>query len=169
MGADIHMYLEYADFDNAATGKPYWRAFAVNTGSRDYDMFALLANVRGDGALFEPRGLPEGALSWEVESAAFLRIDDDPERKDWDGYATREQATIWCEPIFERNGREYCAAPDWHSHSWLNLAEYLFVLGSYNALHSDHHYPAEYDAIAGAMEALDKRGCKTRLIIWFDN
>src|SRR5207237_4553244 len=55
MGADIHGFLEYRVGD---------RWFGIDDGwhpGRDYELFPLLANVRGQGALYPPRGIPRGA------------------------------------------------------------------------------------------------------------
>lgn len=73
MGADIHMYVEqrlspndkwepsplfherYEDTDSS--GNKIMRLNSCFTG-RNYEMFGILAGVRGSGCLYEPRGLP---------------------------------------------------------------------------------------------------------------
>lgn len=78
MGADIHMVLEKKNADGVYVGLhnfPYpcnkkssyegWTA-----RSRNYDLFADLAGVRGDGP--EPKGLPD-----DISLLAQMKIDAD--------------------------------------------------------------------------------------------
>lgn len=79
MGADIHFYIETRADDNNPWGvdtfhnteeileegeePPYIEISAKHAkwgyGQRNYYMFSVLANVRGNGALYEPRGVPQ--------------------------------------------------------------------------------------------------------------
>lgn len=108
MGCDIHFYVEVKQDDGSWKSVDKWETDEDGYthvpwddkfyGGRNYDLFAILANVRngsgtagvktGDGfnVIAEPRGLPEEA-SPEVSKKA----------KDWEG--------------------------DAHSHSWFTVAE----------------------------------------------
>ncbi|GAB5519425.1 MAG: hypothetical protein RhofKO_16760 [Rhodothermales bacterium] len=77
MGCDIHPYLA------RRTGEGKLEPFICNALDlgRSYVMFGLMAGVRGDVCLFEPRGLPEDIPSTykfdydrddEVHSASWL-------------------------------------------------------------------------------------------------
>lgn len=182
MGADIHTFIEYSDFTHGDSdhikpelrGTPYWSCFGggYNPG-RDYGMFGILAGVRtSDHQLFEPRGLPEGMLSWQVDDYMHIRISD--ELADQEGYCSLEQAKRWSgygSVIEERDGKPYRVTnPDLHSHSWLTSAELRQVIARYCFETPYGDYSVGWDAILAAMEAIEKRpGCQTRLIFVFDN
>lgn len=68
MGCDIHTYLEYS------SDEKYWSCLITDGGSRNYAMFGILAGVRCDGCHIQPRGLPDGPLSWNAREAVFVRI-----------------------------------------------------------------------------------------------
>lgn len=97
MGCDIHLFVEAK---NNKTGKWEYKPYAPEYGSRNYDAFAMLADVRngwgfagvvtGDGfnVIAEPKGFPQDA-SPELQQ----------ENEDWSG--------------------------DGHSHSFLTLKELL--------------------------------------------
>jgi len=65
MGTDIHVFIEYRVNDGEWQADPhhvfldgeYPRLRPVTTTGRDYELFAALAGVRGEGP--EPKGLPE--------------------------------------------------------------------------------------------------------------
>jgi hypothetical protein len=67
MGCDIHAYVEYR-----RQGERVWEYHSRALYFRDYQLFGLLAGVRGQGqALYEPRGVPLDMSShtrWEYES-----------------------------------------------------------------------------------------------------
>lgn len=164
MGCDVHMYLEYSDF-TGSNGEPYWSAFVTNAGSRDYTMFGLLAGVRSDrDPTIAPRGLPEGNLAYETQNACKMCVSDDPAHAEWENYCTSAQAAQWGKPIIDG----MIAGPDWHTFSWLTADEYAQVLGRYMTEVRDI-YAVEYDVILASMRAFEERGCKIRLIFWFDN
>lgn len=52
MGCDIHAHIEAQEYDSM-------RSYAKVSLSRNYLMFGMMAGVRKDCALFEPRGIPE--------------------------------------------------------------------------------------------------------------
>jgi len=172
MGADIHCYLEYTDF-NDREGNPYWSCFGGrNNLGRDYWMFDVLAGVRGSGEPHIPlKGLPPGKKSWQVESDAYLIISD--ENPDMEGYCSLANAETWSRQgdntIEEHgNGGKRVTHPDWHSHTWLTADELAQCLGVYMLRHQDT-YSVTWDAMLASMRAFEERGVQTRLVLWFDN
>lgn len=170
MGCDVHAYLEYSDFVDQS-GQDYWQCLMENAGRRDYAMFGLLAGVRSDDKpVVAPRGFPEGSHSWTVREAFYMRIVD--EASDHERTATRAQAESWHVPVIKLHGSDqlYCGDPDMHTVSWITYEELMQVIGRYMTDCSKYGpYHVEWDAIAGAMRALEERGCKTRLVFGFDN
>ena len=78
MGCDIHgpwLYTRQKIMTGATLGTYYTRCRATFHWERDYDVFALLANVRNDNryvSISEPRGWPSvewfgGHDPWEME------------------------------------------------------------------------------------------------------
>jgi hypothetical protein len=196
MGCDIHMFLEYADFTQS-NGDVYWSCFggSYNPG-RDYYMFGLLAGVRSDRTLFEPKGLPDGRLSYQAESYMTLWISD--EHAGGENACTLADARKWeaqGETITnDKDGKPYRVSnPDLHSYSWLSLEDYRYVLVYYklgdkaaeiDVDPEDHQaviqavaalrgggerYDVGYGAILAAMEHIEQRGKQTRLVFCFDN
>jgi hypothetical protein len=103
MGCDIHMFIEYSPYEGQ--GGRSWRSMGgrYNPG-RDYDMFEVMAGVRGDAAVFEPRGVPEGHLSWEA--ADYLKEDTDLHSHSW---LTGDE---YCRAYGERLMRSTYGPPD---------------------------------------------------------
>lgn len=174
MGCDIHCYIEYSNWTDRE-GEPYWQCFGgrYNPG-RDYTMFDILAGVRGEEhTLFEPRGIPKGKLSYEVEGDLYCYVND--EYAGQDGYVSTENAEAWArhgsELINDADGKiTRVEHPDWHSHSWLTCDEVAQVIARYiTDTGSDYPYAIGWDAILAAMRAFEERDCKTRLVFWFDN
>lgn len=195
MGCDIHTFIEYTDFNDHSTGEPYWQCFGgqIDQG-RNYTMFGLLAGVRGGEALFDPRGLPEGKHSYQVEDYMHIRIDEEEDAKNTEGYTSLAKARSWGNPIEERNGKPWrVRSPDLHSHSWLTLSELQTVLARYTlgdnppeidvplkdravviqavaALRGGGEmYGSSWSATLAAMEAFAAHGAQTRLVFCFDN
>lgn len=197
MGCDIHTFIEYSDF-NDRDGEPYWTCFggSYNPG-RDYTMFGILAGVRHDEfQMFEPRGLPEGKLSYPVQDYMRIRIADEGTEPS-EGEVSLEQARSWTgyygETITEFDGKpRWVGNPDLHSHSWLTAEEFKLALARYvlrdrepdidvtpenrvavmqavAALAGGDRYDVSWDAILAVMETFEARGCKTRLVFCFDN
>ena len=181
MGADIHAYVEYSDF-KTAEGEDYWSAVTDNFGSRNYYLFGLLAEVRGEGpALFPVRGLPDGRLSYQAEGAYWLYVTDNPELANHDSYTSRDRAERWVAENGSRADRDddgklrRISHPDWHSHSWLATEELAAVLDHYAANVTDRYAerpgeaPVEWRAILAAMRVFEAAGKKARVVFWFDN
>lgn len=160
MGCDIHMYAEYAKAGDAE----HWRDFGghINPG-RDYGLFAKLAGVRGEGAMFPVRGVPSG-LSYEAQGDnAFFVTDSKGDR-----YVSRDTAQGWVDRGISQwtDDREcFVTDPDNHTHSWVTPAELR------QALEAPGPWPHgdEYWALLAALEELERRGNTARVVFWFDN
>lgn len=174
MGADIHMYVEhspktYAELEEG--GERYWFAFGrINPGC-DPRLFALLANVRGQGALFPPRGAPRDA-AYEASSDNRLYITTSA----GDKYVKPEDAARWVADgsstyILKHDGTPgWVTHPDWHSHSWLTPDELAEVFAAYKDAHQGQSVGIEYTALLAAMRALEDSGENdVRVVFWFDN
>jgi len=168
------MYVEYNSKEHQPHANPAlnsWRSFGdrINPG-RNYNLFGLLAGVRGDGEIFEVRGLPEN-LGWSASGDATLYI---TEGSDEDGCCTLAKAESyvqWGSTIYkDANGKPVKVDhPDWHSHSWLTVDEFQQVLDAYVS-HFDQPVGLEYRALLAAMRALEDEGKNdVRLVFWFDN
>lgn len=171
MGCDIHMYLECESLPaSERTGSAHYGCMIQNAGNRDYSLFGWLAGVRCEPptVLFPPRGLPD-ALSYDVEAAVFLLVDDN--HSHLDGYCSTTQAAQWGGVVETDPNTGLPArvlAPDWHSYSWLTIEEYRTVLAAYTLAEGGPPGP-EYTAVLAAGEALEARGYPARVVFWFDN
>jgi hypothetical protein len=98
VGADIHAFVEYK------VDKEYFSLAEINFG-RNYELFGLLAGVRGGEPLFDPKGSPTD-MSWDygsalrtygedAHSASFLTADEFSEvAQAWDErYADEDKWT----------------------------------------------------------------------------
>lgn len=197
MGCDIHMYLEYGSKERhqqALDGKEngrgekitmYWQGLGGRMSmGRNYSMFGILSQgVRSDFDNGSPaKGLPTDGMSWETEDDAYIRIDNELAKNDYEGhYCTLAQAEGWAkygEKIHYRtdaDGNEIpwrVDHPDWHSHSWLTTEEYEAALQEYEKLAGSDEYwgvPATYKAVLAAMKSFESDGQIARVIFWFDN
>lgn len=180
MGADIHAYVEYSDFVTAE-GEDYWSALTKNFGDRNYYLFGLLAEVRGRGpAVFDPRGLPPGRLSYQTEGDYWLYVTDDKSMADHEGWTLRDRAERWVRDGSSiadmRDGKMIRVSdPDSHSHSWLATEELAEVLDAYalgvQSVWPDQkaEAPVEWQAVLAAMRVFESNGKKARVVFWFDN
>jgi hypothetical protein len=171
MGCDIHAYIEKVEtFNDGCKHATCWARLSLQ---RDYTLFALLAGVR-----YHPRahgfsagktkGLPPDVLSYRVKEDAFLRIVDG-ERED-ERTCTRADVESWprydnlClpHPYYGDHSDQYVMHPDWHSHSWMTVAELE---------QAQRHYSSpDLFAVLGAMRALNgDEPERSRLVFWFDN
>lgn len=175
MGADIHMYIEYSPKAYAETkegGERFWFTFGgrINPG-RDYWLFALLANVRGGGALFPPRGAPsDAAIAASSDNRLYITTSEG------DNYAKPEDAARWVAEgsstyILKHDGTPgWVTHPDWHSHSWLTSDELAEVFAAYKDEHRGQSVDIGYTALLAAMRALEDSGENdVRVVFWFDN
>jgi hypothetical protein len=165
MGCDIHTYIEYAEL-NPQGGESYWKNFTRDGGSRDYEMFGVLAGVRVEEAkLFDPKGMPAGPLGYQTSHDYWVQVAPEahPEWADGDGWASLERATQWVDNgssigETDKSGRLHrVTGPDWHSHSWLTADELSQVLDHYLKLPvtywPNREIPAEWVASLAAMRA----------------
>jgi hypothetical protein len=181
MGCDIHLSVEYRHKDE----KKRWRdeawdcAMGVQTVSRNYSLFALLAQVRGeDRRGYMPRGLPPwDVLSITTKWGELFHIVDNPDSDsccvDWDTVGRwgkwvkilTKDFKPWNDTM-PRDEAKYVRCPDWHSHSWLTTAEFRRAL----KLHFlQHGRDIEYGAILAMMSYYEKNGYEARIVFWFDN
>lgn len=80
MGCDIHLWVEEKQ------GNHWSCSWKMEAQGRDYDLFGLMASVRGWEHLYTPRGLPQDVSirvaeefrSWErdAHSASWLTTDE---------------------------------------------------------------------------------------------
>ena len=186
MGADIHTFIEYAYVRESDDERPEsWYSFGGRINpSRDYEMFALLANVRGIGALYPPRGVPD-QLSWTTRDAFYMTVLHEP-RLDFannplpaeEGEVSAETAAGWVARGYSRyegtdptTGRPLrITHPDWHSPSWLTLSEFDRVLAAHKRNTIGGRVHPGWLALRAALKAFDDApGFKARLVFWFDN
>lgn len=144
MGCDIHLVIEYSEFEKS-DGTPWWSGFGgeFNPG-RDYHMFSIMAGVRaegGDEQLFQPRHLPEGDHSWQTRQ--MLGHEDDEGN--------------WVEDS------------DLHSLSWLTGDEYAQCYAN-RMLNNEYGPPAlSYEIILIVLNEFKEHGQSARVIFAFDN
>jgi hypothetical protein len=190
MGTDIHAFVE-VDY---GSGEPFGAAadiFCFNRGEffipNDYD----LLNALGDGrnrnfppaevrrwALIPPRGLPANATQTVLDLYyhPVLRSGAQPGRtlSWWHELppVTREDADRWV-----RDGLSHFAPappdrvsnPDWHTPSWLRLAEVYPALAHFDI--TVESLSPEFRVVLRVMEefeALVGLG-RSRLVFWYDN
>lgn len=124
------------------------KKFVIDPSSnRNYDWFAILANVRngrgfaglytgsGFDVIAEPRGYPEN-ISNEGMKFFSYSVTDDPEKIDneikidgqWVYYVDRQRAINWVtngySQIIKINGQHYVTNPDYHSVSYLTVEDF---------------------------------------------
>lgn len=144
MGCDCHCYVEHRpkERDPGNTAQERWDSFGarINPG-RNYLMFAVMAGVRAPDepenyCLFKPRGFPTDP-AWYSNDDNYLYVKD--EETNEEGCCTREDAEKWvnsghygCHYKKDVQGvNRWVSHPDWHTHSWLTLAEFKQVFVKY--------------------------------------
>jgi len=169
MGCDIHCYIEYRGkvrYNDEDEGNR-WGSFGgcINPG-RNYALFNLMAGVRGwvgDGdKLFKPKGLPEG-IGYSADQDNYLYITTGEECKCGESRSvTVETAKRWVESgssEYKNNhsGKPtWVSHPDWHSHSWLSVAEYREVLERYKVVEQEDWERREKERV-GLIKKLEER------------
>lgn len=160
MGCDIHLYLE-------SKHQRGWSDLCTPPGVRDYEMFELMAGVRGDETLFPPRGLPKDiGLSTRHESQLFITEDGNGDHQ-----ASRENAAKWVSAgssSYTDKDKKFITHPDWHSHSWLTADEFGKVIDEYRKRYGKSP-DLDYVALHHMMVFYGFNGVETRLVFWFDN
>jgi hypothetical protein len=179
MGCDGHFYVEYSDKEKRSDGKKYWHNFGgrFNPG-RNYGLFGFLTNgkVRYDCSPkhgIDPRGLPEGDLSWYAEHDSRLYITEDGKAE---GEISLETALNWqknyrCKIYNDREGNPFQVdSPDYHTKTWMTCKEFGKLLNEASRTKRDYiGVGSEYKALLAAMKSLEKSGKEVRIIFWFDN
>ncbi|MCI5065264.1 hypothetical protein MRY87_06035 [bacterium] len=89
MGCDIHAWVEYR-----SSGESEAQVFGEIWFGRNYELFGLIAGVRGYEMLFSPRGLPEGMDS-------MLAKDFDPKCYHSASYLSTSELSTVCERLSE--------------------------------------------------------------------
>lgn len=167
MGCDIHCYIQHISLK--PDEEPYWTLFAEDIClSRRYAIFALLAGVRGaEGPIFPLRGLPAD-LGWDLAANLYSAVVDDDKQEGFETVA-RSHAEAWVQEgkSFWKDGSETSVScPDWHSYGWLTPSEWRQVIESDRL---EWEANPDYFATAAAMEELERRGRKVRVVFWFCN
>ena len=156
-----------------------WKSFSADNLllERDYDMFSILAEVRGNIPFsFKSKGkIPLDDLShWLVDKRTIL-IGKEIEDFETKGYCTLKTAKEWNKKyncrIHQLNWKIKnwrVDSPDYHSDSWLTFQEYEQALQYYK----DYMFasiPISYLSVYMAMKVFYEAEYEPRLVIWFDN
>lgn len=180
MGCDIHMYVEYISIARKQQSlekneQPYWYCFGqkFNPG-RDYDLFGVLASgVRSDYNGFSRKGMPEDAGYMSSSDNRCYIVSDDSNESSGE-YCKASSAAQWVKSgaskyINDSEGKPtWVTHPDWHSHSWLSIAEFDKALKFIKRKRG--YEPLEYRALLASMKALSCKGKNdVRVVFWFDN
>lgn len=167
MGADIHTYVE-------TVKDGYAESVAKLYLPRDYNLFGVLAGVRGIyPPIIEPRGVPDN-LGWMADSEYHLLMVDEsditPENILIGQFSdsrliTRDKAQYFLDVGWSTSPRQgYITNPDFHSATYFSPSEYESVLSSYK-YSTETAPPREYEALASFLYGLEK----ARLVMWFDS
>jgi len=153
MGCDINIHLEYVDSRGSL------EYFAEINLLRNYDMFGIMAGVRGGDSLYDPKGLPSDPSHRVIECCTYYvavnPLDASPESSETEMLATAR---------YFGSGRLY--NPDLHNFSWLSLKEYKNVLKAYSKKYGKPN--VTWESILISMKFFKKRGFKPRLVFWFE-
>jgi hypothetical protein len=165
MGCDIHVYVEHRPSTTYS-----WGGFGQMNPGRDYALFGTLAGVRGTVApVVQPRGIPSDVGFWASDDYT-LRVG---EVTSWEGHtvsqADAERFLAHGSTWYRQEQGHRITHPDWHTPSWVTLPELREAMRRANAMHDGRQCDPEWDAVAAAMEALERRGHEVRLVFWFDN
>ena len=146
MGTDMRGYIEYCQGG-------IWKQHSDNWHPvRDYTMYGLLANVRGTGALYPPRGVPRDAASNGARRAychtTFLD-QESLERAHRLGipalpHAEAEQLVASGESEWFDENQRQIAKTGYVGESWLLTSEFRAVINHYEA-HISETLVQEYD------------------------
>jgi hypothetical protein len=188
MGCDVHAFIEAR-----RNQQRHWFTVAKLYLSRNYDVFARLAGVRGaaQAAVVAPRGLPAdvspitssacmvtvvyaGELSKESRSISASEAAKLVEQGKSRYYGEVKKATITFTPnegvptTFIHNAEfegfpSHITEPDFHTFTWLTVDELRRAINDVSDL------PADYIAALRAMSALHEAGDDVRIVLWFDN
>lgn len=165
MGCDIHLHLEY----RRKNSDEQWResdTVVPNWGGRDYEMFAVMAGVRGDLEQIVPdRDYPLDAAN-RTDKAYFSEISTEELHENC---YYRERILI------KKNGsRTLYMREDigYHSANWCTTSEYEKCVNAVfkNKDGSWADYSVEWLALLGTMKGYEMSGeYECRAVYWFDN
>lgn len=164
MGCDIHIYPEYSSFRSGA--KDYWQNFATNMNpGRDYELFGALAGIRGfPGPIVPIRGLPDDlAMMTKWDNTIWVS----ETKPDTENHCSRENAESWVKTggsSWIDDTKDAVTHPDHHSHTWLTVEEFRAAIALVG-----RDVEMTYYALLAALDEIEKRGGKTRVVMWFDN
>lgn len=157
MGCDIHAYLEFKRPD-----ADRWTSFGDKLSlDRNYRLFALLADVRGEGAIYPARGVPRD-MAYHARDDYLIWVSD--QYPEGDGSTTTAKARSW---VAEGNSGwwdaecRYVTDPDAHTPTWLTTAEYAEVLRAYQ-----QHRPEYEVEAAQAIEQVRHRDPATYALLY---
>lgn len=162
MGCDIHMFIEVTHDDGL-----FWRIDEVHEfgpahvpeeeklvndlyAGRNYELFGLMAGVRGIRTLYEPRGLPH-----DVSLPVRLKYDS---LKDW------THSHSFLSPSEFINCLANLYRPEWSPHDEPQPHQVYGI-----NISSDEH--SSFNEIAVRMRYLEKQYPNelVRLVFWFDS
>lgn len=136
MGCDIHAFVEFFDKNSTDT---HARAFSSNICfGRDYELFGLLAGVRGfSKSVFPVRGIPKN-LSYDAHEKYYIAITDSitspnilyPHSTKYISRSLASQFVANGESIFSED-KNFIVDPAWHTPSWLNKNELIEIRRQY--------------------------------------
>jgi hypothetical protein len=165
MGTDMRAHLEYNQTGN------YWVSLSNWDLIRDYDMYRLLANVRGEGALYPPRGIPHDAND-DTRRAYLMPVVEDAERLS--RVRVRNPLAISlaeAEDLVARghshwlefNGIRFVNNSEYHHASWLTTAEFRDVVDYYIAHKLEFLQQRHQDYLDRERDLLSKEEHQRRL------
>lgn len=173
MGCDIHLHVEYRLKNKEKNIESNWKAFQYadyEFSYRDYNMFAILANVRNyiEVKPIEIKGFPLDA-SFGVKRKYHLEVmPDDKYNDDYEWACSESQAKRWRSTRCIIEGREYIIHPDYHSPNWCTTEE---MEQSINTIVGNYERGGiEWKGLLGLMKGLESDGrYECRAVFWFDN
>jgi hypothetical protein len=180
MGCDIHVFIEYSRKPEIekSTDRRFWDNFGAHFNpGRDYQMFALLAGVRGTyDKSREPKGrLEYNELGYRTQDYIYRYIVDEIDEGETEKYVLREKVESWVKYGAVISCDHWISDPDLHSHSWMTLKELEEVFEDYLPLSrlewgAEASISIEWQAIASAMRILEDGGKNdVRIVFCFDN
>lgn len=162
MGTDIHAYPEYK------LGDVGWASLCGEFElARDYELFGKMAGVRDRVAMVSPRGLPAD-FGDAVRDDCFEDVEPYLEAPEFRLTRERAEQCVKAGKSFWLNEHQGAiSSPDWHSFTWLFLSEYRAILGAERV--STWPIGVTYYGLLAMLEEIERRGCRTRVVMWFDN
>jgi len=150
MGCDIHCVVEY-NWD----GEMF--EFCSPNISRNYDLFGLMAGVRGpDEPFIDPRGIPKDACS-TVRRECIVPLE--AARTDIEKCLIGQSVKIF------KGDTAY--NPWLHDFSWFTPSELQAVMRDYNKKYT--YRQTEMTVVEAMMWKLHEMYSQVRLVFWFDN